>query len=136
MDPITVIALLASLASLIKASKSIVGVIETLNEGDRELNELLSDILVFTEALKGFDRVLRSRQAVHHISGSVVRSAIDSASETIKNLTGRLLLLSNTEILTIRRMRWAQHKSNLKTLHERLKEHNTVLQTFLALTHA
>lgn len=135
MDPITVIGLLASLSSLIKACRSAIKLIESLKDGDKELQELLSNISLFAEALKGFDRVLRSRQTIHGISGSAIGTALDDAEMTIKELEGRLLQLSSVEVSAVRRVRWIQNKSRVKKLQDRLKEQNAMLQSFLALAH-
>jgi len=62
MDPVTVIGLVASIASLVKASKGILGMIKNFKDGDKDLAILAKDVAVFEETLKGFDRVLRSRQ--------------------------------------------------------------------------
>lgn len=63
MDPITAIGLLASLSNLIEASNSLLTIIKSFKDGDQELLGLFNDVLVYAEALKGFDRVLRSRQS-------------------------------------------------------------------------
>jgi len=136
MDPVTIIGLLASLSSLIQASGSVILIIQTYKDGDTELDDLSNDISVFAEALKGFDRVLRSRQTMPRISGSVTRNALEAAGKTMKNLENRIQHLSEYETSVVRRMKWVQHKSSVKKLHERLKEHNAMLQTFVALTHA
>lgn len=136
MDPVTIIGLLASLSSLIQASSSVVSIIQTYKDGDRDLEDLSNDISVFAEALKGFDRVLRSRQTMPRISGSVTRNALEAAGKTVKDLGTHLQHLSGYEVSVVRRMKWVQNKSSVKKLHERLKEHNAMLQTFVALTHA
>jgi hypothetical protein len=136
MDPITLIGLLASLSNLVEASNSIMRMIKTYREGDKELNELLRNVSVFAEALRGFDRVLRSRQTMHQISGSVIQHALDAATETMKDLEARLLHSTRLEASVARRMKWVQHKSGIKKLQERLKDHNAMLQTFVSLAHA
>ncbi len=136
MDPITAIGLLASLANLIHASKSLLEIVKSLKDGDRELLELFDDVSVFEEALKGFDRVLRSRQTKHNISTAVISRALEEASATIQELESKLLHMSKSDVSAVRRMKWVQHKSSLKKLHERVKEQSIMLQSFLSLAHA
>ncbi len=136
MDPITAIGLIGSLANLIQASNALLNIAQTFKDAKRELLELITDVSAFEEALKGFNRVLRSRQTKHHISATVIKRALEEASTTIQELESRLVQMSKPEISTVRRMKWVQHKSSLKTLHERLKEQSTMLQCFLALAHA
>ena len=135
MDPITAIGLLASLSSLIDASNSVLKVIKSFKDGEKELLELFNDISVFGEALKGFDRVLRSRQIRHNISGEVINNALGEGSATIREIEKRLAQISSFENSAIRRMKWVQHKTSFKKLHERVKEQITLLQSFLALAH-
>jgi predicted RNase H-like nuclease (RuvC/YqgF family) len=136
MDPITAIGLLASLANLMHASKSLLEIVKSLKDGDRELLELFNDVSVFEEALKGFDRVLRSRQTKHNISAAVLGRALEEASSTVQELESKLHHMSRSEVSAIRRIKWVQHKSSLKKLHERVKEQSTMLQSFLSLAHA
>ena len=136
MDPITVIGLLASLSNLIQASDSLRQVVKSFKDGEKELLELFNDVSVFEEALKGFDRVLRSRKTQHKISGAVIHGALQESSATIHHLERRLAEISKFENSAVRRMKWVQHKSSFKRLHERLSAQNTMLQSFLALAHA
>ena len=136
MDPITAIGVLASLSSLIKASNSVINVLKSFKDGERELLELLSDVALFEEALKGFDRVLRSRQIKHNISAPVIQNALEEGFTTIQELELRLVQIEKCESSAVRRMKWVQHKSSLKKLHARLKAQSTTLQGFLALAHA
>lgn len=136
MDPITAISLLASLCSLIEASNSLRKVIKSFRDGEREIRELCNDVSIFEEALKGFDRILRSRQAIHNISGKMINIALQEGFATIQNLEKRLVQISRSDVPAMRRLKWVQHKPSLKKLHERLKEQSTMLQSFLALAHA
>ena len=136
MDPITVIGLLASLSNLVQASDSLRQVLKSFKDGEKELLELFNDVSVFEEALKGFDRVLRSRKTQHKISGAVINSALEESSATIQDLEKRLVEISKFEVSAMRRMKWVQHKSSFKRLHERLSAQSTMLQSFLALAHA
>jgi len=136
MDPITIISFLATLASLIEASHSVCKVIKTFKDTIKELAEISNNVSGFTEALKGFDRVLRSRQTMHRISPSAIKNALDNSQNTIKDLEKRLLQISSHENSTMRRVKWVQQKSEFKKLVSQLQEQNAVLQTFLALTHA
>lgn len=136
MDPITAIGVLASLSSLITASSSVINVLKSFKDGERELLELLNDVAVFEEALRGFDRVLRSRQTKHNISAPVIQNALEEGSATIQELESRLVQVEKCGSSAVRRMKWVQHKSSFKTLHGRLKAQSTTLQSFLALAHA
>lgn len=135
MDPVTVIGLLSSVGNLIESSHSFIRLVKSFLDGDEELRELLGTVLVFGEALKGFDRVLRSRQAVKLVAESVIQNALENAGKIINDLEERLRRILKSEVLTMRRLKWIQHKWEFKKLHERLKEQNAMLQTFLALTH-
>ena len=136
MDPITAISLLSALSSLIQSSTILLSLIESFKDAEKELLELFNDMCIFDEALKGFDRVLRSRQTRHNISEKVISNALEEASLTIKDLEMRLLQMSKSEIAPVRRMKWVQHKSSVKKLHDRIKEQSAMLQSFLALAHA
>ena len=136
MDPFSALGLLASLSSLIRASDSLLDLLKSFKDGEKEVLDLFKDVSVFSEALKGFDRVLRSRQTNHKISSTVISSALEDASRTIQELEKKLLHLSKFENTAMRRMKWVQHKSSLTKLHDRVKEQSTVLQSFLALAHA
>ena len=136
MDPISAIGVLASLSSLIKASDTLLGVAKSIRNAEKELRDLYNDLAIFQEALKGFDRVLRSRQTRHNISGEVIHNAVQEASATIEDLENRLGQIISSNVSSLRSLRWAQHKSSLKKVHERLREQSTMLQSFLALAHA
>ncbi len=135
MDPISVIGLLASLSSLIQASNTLLSVIKSLKDAEKEILELYNDVSVFEEALKGFDRVLRSRQTRHNVSTDVIDNALQEGSATIRDLGTRLAHIFGSDVSAVRRIKWAQQKSSLIKAHERLKGQNTMLQSFLALAH-
>ena len=135
MDPVSVVGLVAALCHLIQASNQLVQIAKDLKEGDRDLLDLCNDILFFEEALKGFERVLRSRQSNHSISSSVIGKAIEESSSTIQELNSRLCPIVQSEKSSVRRMRWLQNKSAVKKLHERVKTQSGMLQSFLALAH-
>lgn len=136
MDPITAIGLLATLANLIEASNALLIIAQSFKDGDREMVELCTDVSSFEEALKGFNRVLRSRQTKHNISATVIKRALEEAFATIQELESKIIQILKFDVSAIRRMKWVQHKSSFKKLHERLKEQCTMLQSFLALAHA
>lgn len=135
MDPVSALGLLASLSSLIKASNSLLDAVKGIKDAEKDFLELYNDLAIFDEALKGFDRVLRSRQTRHNLSRDVVYSAVEEASKTIQDLDSRLLQIAKTDVSAVRRLKCAQHKSSLKKSHDRLKEQSTMLQSFLALAH-
>ena len=136
MDPITALGLISSVSQLIQASDSLLELIKSFKHAEKELLELFNDVFIFDEALKGFDRVLRSRQTRHNISGKVINSALKDAFTTIKDLETQIIQVSKSEVSPVRRMKWVQHKSSLKKLHDRIKEQRAMLQSFLALAHA
>ena len=135
MDPVTVISLLGTLCNLIEASNCLLKIAKTLKEGEKDLLELCNDISFFEEGLRGFDRVLRSRQSNHNISTSVISNALEESSTTIQELQGRLSGIARSEAPTIRRMKWLQNQSTIRKLHERMKTQSSMLQSFLALAH-
>lgn len=136
MDPVTAITLLAALSELIKVSNSLLGVMKNFKDGENDFHELFNDVCVFEEALKGFDRVLRSRQTRHNISAKVINSALNQSLATIQDLERRLVQISTFQGSAMRRFKWVQNRSKFTKLHERLKEQSAMLQTFLALAHA
>ena len=136
MDPVTLIGLIASVTNLIHASRVTLDVIRTFKDGDKNLAELSNDITVFAEALAGFERVLRSRATVHRISGPAIESVVEVSTNTIKDLRLRLQQISSSDISAVRRAKWVQNVSKIERLHERLREQNAMLQTFLSITHA
>lgn len=136
MDPITALGLISSVSQLLQASGSLLELIKTFKHAEKDFFELFNDVSVFNEALKGFDRVLRSRQTKHNISGKVISGALQDASATIHDLEMRFIQMSKSEVSPVRRMKWVQHKSSLKKLHDRIKEQSAMLQSFLALAHA
>lgn len=136
MDPITLIGLLGAVTNLIHASRTVLKVAKDFRDGDNSISALSNDLLGFSEALSGFDRVLRSRHTLHRISGSAIESVIARAKKTIESLQDRLLSISSSQFSAIRRARWIQSSSAVKKLHEQLKEQNAMLQTFLTITHA
>ena len=136
MDPITAIGLLASLCSLIEASNSLRIVIKTFRDGEKEIQELCNDVVMFEEALKGFDRVLRSRQAIHNISRESIDIGLREGFATIRNLEKRLLQISGSDVVAIRRLKWVQYKPAIKRLHERLKEQSESLDRLLTVVNA
>ncbi|KAL7625834.1 hypothetical protein AAE478_005057 [Parahypoxylon ruwenzoriense] len=136
MDPVTVIGLIAAVVELVRATKSVIEVIKTVKDGDRDLSTLSHDVSMFTEALVGFDRVLRGRRTIHRISGPVIGDLLKHSTGIVEDLRTRLGQISNSGHSAVRRARWTQHKSSIKKLHRQLKEQNAMLHTFLSITHA
>ena len=135
MDPCTAIGLLGALRNLIQASNQLLQIAKTLRDGERELRELYNDVSFFEEALKGFDRILRSRQTNHKISASVISKALEESASTIRELESRLSQIARSDASTMRRIKWLQNKSTIRKLHERIKSQSNMLQSFLALAH-
>ena len=136
MDPITALGVLSSVSQLIQVSNSLLELLKAFKDAEKELLELFNDVSNFHEALKGFDRVLRSRQTRHNISGKVINTSIEDAFATIQEIEARLVQISKSEVSSMRRVKWVQHKSSIKKLHDRIKEQRAMLQSFLALAHA
>ncbi|KAI9689626.1 MAG: hypothetical protein M1820_010147 [Bogoriella megaspora] len=134
MDPITVIGLAASVTNLIHATRSVLRVIKEIRDTEKSVSVISNDILAFSEALVGFDRVLRSRHTVHRISGPVIQNVLDNSSTVIEKMEKRLAQITSSDISAVRRARWVQHRSAINKLHDRLKEQNIMLQTFLSIT--
>ena len=135
MDPISIIGLLSALCDLIDASNKLYRLAKNFKEGDRDLLELCNDVSFFEEALKGFDRVLRSRQTNHNISIVVINDALTESSWTVQELQRRLCQISKSEVSTVRRMKWLQSKSTVRKLHVRMQTQSSILQQFLTLAH-
>lgn len=135
MDPVSVIGLLGALCNLLDLSNKLYQIAKNFKEGDRDLLELCHDVSFFAEALKGFDRVLRSRQTNHNISTSVISKALEESTWTIQEIQSKLSHISKSESSAVRRMKWLQNKSTVKKLHERVKTQSSMLQSFLTLAH-
>ena len=135
MDPLTAIGLLGTLCSVIESANSLLKIAKSLKEAERDLFELCNDVGLFEEALKGFDRVLRSSKVSHSVSSTVINKALEEASTTIQDLYDRLSTISKFEASTVRRMKWMQNKSVIRRLHERVKAQSIMLQSFLSLAH-
>ena len=136
MDPITIIGLVASVAGLVHASRTTLEIIRTIKDSNKLLSDLSNDMVVFTEALTGFERVLRSRATLHRVSGSAINSVLENSTNTIKDLEQRLKQITSSEVTAVRRAKLVHHASKIERLHGRLKEQNAMLQTFLSITHA
>ena len=136
MDPVTAIGLIASVASLVQASNSVVNVIKDFKAGDSDLVTLSNDLGAFAEALVCFERVLRSRHSLHRISGPVIEGVLQHSTRLVKELETILNQISSSSITTLRRAKWVQQKSKISKLHGQLKEQNAMLNTFLSITHA
>lgn len=135
MDPITIIGLLASITNLVHASKSTLHLAGRFRNGETDLRTLSNDLLLFTEALNGFERILRSRQTTHRLSAQLIEGMLKDASGVVSQLQLQLEKIAASSASTVRRMRWVQQSSSITKLHDRLKELNSMLQTFLSIAH-
>lgn len=136
MDPITVLGLVTSIIQLIETANKVNDILRTFKDGDKELAALRDDIVAFTEALRGFDRILRSRHTIHRVSSPVLEDVLRNSMEIVVKLRDRLLQLSSSNLSAVRRAKWVQHKSDLKKLHGKIKEKIAMLHTFLSITQA
>ncbi|KAK2763220.1 hypothetical protein FQN54_009856 [Arachnomyces sp. PD_36] len=135
MDPVTAFGLLASIATLLRASKEALDLIKNFKHARNDLAGLVHDLEVFEEALTGFDRVLRSRQTKHNISERTLRNAIDDASATIKDLERRLTQVYKIENSGFRRVKFVQNKSHFEVLGERVRNKCAQLHSFVSMAH-
>ncbi|KAL4957555.1 ankyrin repeat protein [Aspergillus filifer] len=136
MDPVTAIGLLASIATLANVSKGAVDLLRSFKHAERDLAELASGLDLFDEALRGFHRVARSRQARHNISEDIIRKAIDEGHATLSEVQKRLTQVYKSESSTIRRTRFLQYKSRFDALTGKIQVHTTQLNGFISLVHA
>ncbi|EER38664.1 ankyrin repeat protein [Histoplasma capsulatum H143] len=127
MDPVSAIGLIASIGTLLKASKGTLDLIKSYKHAPKDLFELVHDLEIFEEALRGFDRVLRSRQTKHNISEKILRTAINDGSATVKDLEKRIKQVYKTENSNLRRVRFVQNKSHFETLAKQIKSQETFL---------
>ncbi|OAX83301.1 hypothetical protein ACJ72_02334 [Emergomyces africanus] len=127
MEAVSAIGLIASIATLLRASKGALDLIKSYKHAPRDLAELAHDLEIFEEALRGFERVLRSRQTKHNISEKILRTAINDGLATIKNLEKRLIQVYKTENSSFRRVRFVQNKSHFDTLGKQIKTQETFL---------
>ena len=136
MDPCSVIGLVGSICNVLEASHYLIQVAKAFKEGDNDLSELCSDVAFLEEALKGFDRVLRNKQVNHSLSEAVIERALEDCSRTLKGLSDKLTDIVRSDKSSVRRMRWIQHRSTVRKLHDRVKEQKATLRAFLQLVHA
>ena len=136
MDPITAIGLLASIANLIEAGRAVSKLIHTFKHAEDDMRNLAADIFIFTEALGGFERVMRSKHVVHRIAPQVITNVTENSLRTFKELEKHLEQTSSSDFSAIRRTKWMRDHARIKKLHNRIREQNIVLQSFLQITHA
>ncbi|KAL4793748.1 ankyrin repeat-containing domain protein [Aspergillus venezuelensis] len=136
MDPVSAIGLLASIATLLNASKGAVDLLRSFKHAGRDLTELASGLDLFDEALRGFHRVTRSRQARHNISEYVLQKAIDDGHATLSEVQKRLTQVYKSESSTLRRTRFLQYKSRFDALTGKIQVQTTQLNGFISLVHA
>ena len=136
MDPITVIGLASSIVQLIEAANKVYDILRAFKDGDKEFSALRDDIAAFTEALRGFDRVLRSRHTIHRVSGPVLEDVLRNSMKIIIELGDRLAQLSSSSLSAVRKAKWVQHRSALKKLQGSVREKIAMLHTFLSITQA
>ena len=136
MDPVTVIGLVSSITQLVEVAQKVTILIQTFRNGNKELATLGQDVVAFTEALVGFERVLRSRHTLHRVSGAVLEDVLRSSTEIVTELRARMMQLSASNISAVRRAKWVQHKTSINKLHGSIREKMAMLNTFLSITQA
>lgn len=136
MDPLSIIGFVASVSQLIEAANKVNDILRTFKDGDKELAALRNDIAAFVEALRGFDRILRSRHTIHRVSGPVLEDVLRNSMNIVIELRDRLLQLSSSSSSVLRRAKWVQHKSAVKRSHDKIREKIAMLHTFLSITQA
>lgn len=136
MDPVSAIGLLASISTLIKATKGALDLLRSFKDAERDLAELAIDLDHFNEALRGFERVFRSRQIKHNVSGDILRKAIDDGDATLAEVEKRLTQVYKSESSSLRRARFLQYKSRFAALGARIQSQSSQLHGFISLVHA
>ncbi|KAK2871833.1 hypothetical protein FQN49_002776 [Arthroderma sp. PD_2] len=131
MDPITIIGLLASISNLVVASGETITLVKSFKDGEREIGALAKELLVFQESLKGFDRVLRSRQTNHNIAREILDHAIEDAATTLAEIQDRLSQIAKSENSAVRRMKWVKHKTYLEKTTTRIRGQCQELNNFV-----
>lgn len=135
MDPVSAIGLLASISTLINVSKGALDLLRSFKDAEQDLAELARDLNHFDEALRGFDRVFRSRQTKHNVSGDVLREAIDDSNATLAEVEKRLTQVYKSESSTLRRARFVRYKSRFAALGARIQNKSSQLHGFISLVH-
>ncbi|KAL4963682.1 ankyrin repeat protein [Aspergillus stella-maris] len=136
MDPVTALGLLASISTLLKASKGALDLIQSFKDAERDFADLATNLERFHESLEGFNRVFRSRQAKHSISEAVLRKVIDEGKENMAEVEKRLNQIHKSESSTLRRARFLQYRSRLDALKTRIHTLSAQLHGFITLVHA
>lgn len=70
---------------------------------------------------------------IHRISAETLSKAIEETISTLKDLEKRLAQILKSENLTIRRMKWVQHKSSLERIDGRIRNQCGMLQNLLSV---
>lgn len=135
MDPVSAIGLLASISSLLQASKATLKWLKSFKDAQKDLADLINDLSLFEEALKGFDRVFRSRQTKHNISEDVLRKAINDGTAMIKEIERRLTRVYKSEVSALRRVRFVQNKPAFDALCARIQNQCAQMHSFISLAH-
>ena len=136
MDPVSLVGLTAAVIELLRVSRAVLEVIKTLKDGDKELAALSHDVSSFSEALVGFDRVLRGRHTIHRVSSAVIHNLVEHSALLLQDMRARLVQISTSSYSAVRRAKWAHHKSAIGKLHTQMREKNAMLHTFLSITQA
>jgi hypothetical protein len=136
MDPVSIIGLVGAIANIAEATGSVVTLIKSFKDGERDLLSLSNDLSAFSVALDGFHRVLRSKHTIHRIPEAAIRDMLSHTAEHIRTLEARLRRILSSDYAAVRRAKWVQHKSSIAKLHSQLKEQHDLLHTFLSIVHA
>ncbi|KAL4933218.1 ankyrin repeat domain-containing protein [Aspergillus undulatus] len=136
MDPVTVLGLLASISTLLKAGKGAVDLLRSFKDAVRDLTELATNLERFNESVGGFDRVFRSRQARHSISEDVLRKVIDDGRATLAEFEKRLNQVYKSESSTLRRARFLQYRSRFEAINAKIHTQSSQIHGFITLMHA
>lgn len=136
MDPVSIIGLIGAVANIAEATGSVVTLIKSFKDGERDLAGLSHELIAFNEALVGFQRVLRSKHTIHRISRDAIENTLSQSRKLIEDLRTRLEKILSSDYAAVRRAKWVQHKSGIAKLHSQLKEQHAILHTFLSITHA
>lgn len=133
MDPVSIIGLIGAVANIAEATGSVVTLLRSFKDGERDLSSLRHDLSIFREALDGFQRVLRSRHTIHRISQTALEDELAHSRRLIQDLRTRLERILSSEYAAVRRAKWVQHKSNIAKLHTQLKDQHAILHTFVTI---
>jgi hypothetical protein len=133
MDPATATQLAASVAELIRVCKEIVQIIQEFRHGDKAITDLVHEVELFEEFLRGLRRILKHCRTSHGINAKTIETTLEHADATLLSLRKKLKPVQNTKSLAGRRLKWMLGRDDFLRLRIRVRDHNYTLGAILSV---